>query len=251
MYKSLMCHIVAGYPDNDSSIRLLKGMENIGIGYVEIQVPFTDPIADGELIMQANDIAVMNGMTVDKTFLLVETLVDSAFKPEIFIMSYLQKIYHYGATEFSKKLKKYNITGLIVPDLPYDTPEFESIKQLSIENNIALVPVITPGIKMDRLHKLLEYNPDFVYLTSQKGTTGSKYVPTQDLYYLKIVRISSNAKILIGFGIRTREDVTNVLSIGDIAVVGSAIVKSLQETSISETVTYIKSLYTSDIQVKL
>lgn len=246
MSKSLMCHVVAGYPNFDICLDLMKRIEKLDVKYVEIQIPFSDPIADGELIMVANDVAVSNGITTEKAFDMLNHLTTMQFKPDIFIMSYLQKIFHFGFEDFCSKLAQFNVQGIIVPDLPYDTLEFELLLKYSLQSGVTIVPVISPGIKQSRLDKILEFKPKFVYITSQKGTTGKRYHHSAELIKVaRAVRKFSDAKIMIGFGIKSAEDVSNALSLGDIAIIGSSLVKSLQESSLEQTILYIDNLITS------
>ncbi len=243
MPKSFMCHVVAGYPDLDASMSLLKGMEQVGVDYVEIQIPFTDPIADGELIMYANDKAIQNGMITEKAFELLSMLAVENYKPSVFVMTYLQKIFSYGAEKFCTKLKQCNVKGLIVPDLPFDTPEFKVIKNFAKQNGIAVVSVISPGMSTERLHKILSLKPEFAYITSQRGITGRTYHQSTELASIaKEVKDRSTAQVIIGFGIKTKSDMVSALTFGDIAVVGSAIVKSLEKSSIPKTLKFIKEL---------
>src|SRR4051812_41007603 len=122
MSRPLMCHVVAGYPDKEGCLRLLRGMQQLGVAAIEVQIPFSDPIADGETIMRANDIALANGITTANSFELIETVRKSAAGADLYIMSYLQKVRHFGLSEFCKRASTAGVKGLIIPDLPYDSP---------------------------------------------------------------------------------------------------------------------------------
>lgn len=243
MSNTLMCHVVAGYPDDKSCMKLLQGMNDLGVEYIEIQIPFSDPIADGESIMEANDVALKNDMTIARSFNLVEAFYKQAHHSNVFIMTYAQKVYHVGHDLFCKKASIAHVKGLIIPDLPYDTQEFRSLKKAAKKYNISIVPVVSPGMDSKRLDSILALEPEFVYLTSQRGITGKKYASSKELNMIAAdIKKRFLVKLMIGFGIQSSKDVADVLSYGDVAVIGSVIVRSLQSGSVAGTIALIKEL---------
>lgn len=243
MSRRVMCHVVAGYPSQAACLELMKGMSKLGVSAIEVQFPFSDPIADGEAIMEANDIAIRTGMTVQSSFEMIAKARSYGIKTDIYIMSYAQKILHFGWEEFCKKAEIYNVKGFIIPDLPYDSPEFGILHKLCSGAGIALVPVLSPGMSETRFAAVLAMKPSTIYLTSQKGITGNSFTVSQELRLAaEHIKRQSDSIVQIGFGVKTPQDVEAALKIADIAVVGSAIIKSLQSATVSQTLRYIKTL---------
>ncbi len=241
--RSVMCHVVAGYPDFDTCLRLMQGMQREGVTAIEVQIPFSDPIADGETIMDANDVALASGMTTAGSFELIQKARTSGVDIDMYSMSYLQKVQHFGLAEFCEQAAKSFIRGLIIPDLPYDTPEFTSLLQLTIKNNLELVSVLSPAMLPKRLEAILKQSPKTLYITSSQGITGNHYAPAAELRELvKAIRQQSDATIMIGFGVRTPEDVTEVLAVGDVAVVGSAVIQKIKTSGLDATLAFVRSL---------
>jgi tryptophan synthase alpha chain len=243
MNKPLMCHVVAGYPDPEACLQLLAGMSRLGVAALEVQIPFSDPIADGPVIMGANDVALAGGMTTAGSFELIERAREQGVDTDLYTMSYLQKVQHFGLAEFCRRAADCGVNGLIVPDMPYDSPEFTSLRQLAADARLDIVPVVSPGMSEARLRAILSLKPKTLYVTSRRGITGSKYSPQQQLkQFVAGIKKLSDARLMIGFGIATPDDVRNARGLGDLAVVGSAIINKLQASGIDETLEYIGSL---------
>lgn len=239
----LMCHVVAGFPDADTCLELMKGLQQAGAAYIEVQVPFSDPIADGETIMRANDVALGAGMTTAGSFDLIKKAREQGVKADIYIMSYIQKVLHFGFEEFCGQAADSGAKGLIIPDLPHESPEHGQLAPLADKHGLELIPVLSPGMPEARLSVALDDNPAHIYVTSRKGITGSEYAGTEELgKFVAGIRGRSDAKVMIGFGIATAQDVQDVLKIGDVAVIGSAIIRRLQESGTQETISYVKGL---------
>lgn len=226
----LMCHVVAGFPDPAACVELMKGMEKAGAAAIEVQIPFSDPIADGETIMRANDVALAEGMTTAKSF---ELIGKAGLTCDVYIMSYIQKARHFGFKEFCSAASSAGAKGLIIPDLPYDSPEYPELAGHAQASGLALIPVLSPGMPAKRLDAILEKAPSLVYVTSQRGITGNAYGDTGELHrFIETIRHKSGAQIMIGFGISSRQDVEDALKLGDVAVVGSAIIKEVQKSGL-------------------
>lgn len=226
----LMCHVVAGYPDAKTCLRLMKGLEKAGAAAIEAQIPFSDPIADGETIMRANDVALAGGMTTAESFDLIK---EAALDCDVYVMSYIQKVFHFGFDEFCNAAEMCGAKGLIIPDLPHESAEHKELAVLARHLELELVPVLSPGMPATRLKQQLKDNPKRVYVTSRKGITGNEYTGGGGLKrFVDDVRRQSGAEVMIGFGIATPKDVEEALSIGDVAVVGSAIIKEFQKAEL-------------------
>lgn len=243
MSKPIMYHVVAGYPDQAACLELMLAMQAAGAAAMEVQIPFSDPIADGETIMQANDVALEGGMTTAGSFELIEKARQQGLKTDLYIMSYLQKVRHFGLAEFCERAGRSQAKGLIIPDLPYDSPEFSDLQTQSVKHGLELVPVMSPGMAPTRLQALLELKTSTIYVTSTQGITGNNYSPAAQLKQLITdIKASSKAKLMIGFGIATPADVADALSIADVAVIGSAVIKKIQANGVPAAIDYMKTL---------
>lgn len=240
----LMCHVVAGYPSKESCIELMLGMQQAGVGVIEVQIPFSDPIADGETIMQANDRALENGMDTASSFELIKTARKRGLKTNLYLMSYVQKVIHYGIENFVHEAVAADAAGLIIPDLPFDSPEYERILEALAANQLEIVPVISPGMSKRRLADDLAGRPRLIYLTSTKGITGNKLSVSDGLGKLSEAarELSPGSTLAIGFGIQTKQDVSDVLEIADIAVVGSAVIREVEKSGVQKGLDLIKNL---------
>jgi tryptophan synthase alpha subunit len=242
--KSIMTHVVAGYPSEKECIELLLEMQKAGVGIIEVQIPFSDPIADGETIMRANDVALEDGMNIERSFQLIEAARKKGLNGEIYIMSYVQKLLHYGIADFCRRAKSSGAKGLIVPDLPYDSPEYGILAEAAKSNSLQIVPVISPGMSDERLKEDLKNKNELVYLTSTKGITGNSLSMSKGLEQLcrKARAISPGSKLAIGFGVQSREDVAEILEMADIAVVGSAVIREVEKSGVKGALKMIRAL---------
>jgi tryptophan synthase alpha subunit len=237
----IMTHVVAGYPTFSECIDLMKMMKTAGVNMVEVQIPFSDPIADGETIMRANDEALKQGMTVEKCF---ELIRKANLTIEVYVMSYYQKINHTGLEKFCKLAGQTGSKGLIIPDLSFDAPEYSKLLKIAAEYDLELVPVISPGMSHVRLDKALENSKSLIYLTSMKGITGRNMHIDSELTdiakYVKIAR--PDAVLAIGFGISNRKDLLEVLKIGDVGVIGSAVIRKIDSNGMEAAVDFISDM---------
>jgi len=221
--KSIMIHLVAGYPDTKSANKLFNDLISAKVQAIELQIPFSDPIADGPVIMAANDQAVTHGVGIDEALSLLEGKLG---KSKVYIMSYLQPILSYGPNQFFDKASK--AAGFIIPDLPFDAPEIDQFLLNHPELMQKLVPVLSTGMPHERLKQLFAtLEPELVYVTARHGITGDKTSEFDDelLDFINDVKNLSSADIALGFGIQTPADVKKAAKIADLPVVGSAISK--------------------------
>lgn len=246
MKNKLMTHVVAGYPSKTDCLTLLLGMQEAGVHAIEIQIPFTDPSADGPTIMRANDIALANGMNIDTCFKLINKARRQGLKTPVYVMSYANKLFHYGFKNFCDQARRCNAQGLIIPDLPFDTKEYQELLGYSKAANIELVPVLSPGVLGDRLNGHDLAKQKLIYVTSTRGITGKELTVSAELTKLiKQIRLISDAEVALGFGITKLQDVTEALKIADIAVIGSEVIRVVDKQGMGSAKKFIKKLINS------
>ena len=224
---TVMTHLVAGYPDTDTSKKIALAMADGGAGYLEIQFPFSDPIADGPLIQEACTRSIAGGFTVDSGFRMIREITGQTGVP-VFLMTYANLAAAAEVREFVKKAKDSGVSGLIIPDLPFDYDE--DLYAICREMNTISVPVVVQGISEPRLKKILDLKPQYVYAAVRKGITGEKSgIDGRTIEFLESIS-GEGIKVLAGFGIREKEQVARLSPHVHCAVVGSALVKRIKES---------------------
>jgi tryptophan synthase alpha subunit len=222
---ALMTHIVAGYPDIKISEELVKTMDKVGVSFIEIQIPFSDPVADGPTLMHAQKIALDNGITTERSFQMVKRLQKKIETPLLF-MTYYNILHAYGVGKFCKRMAKLGMYGLIVPDIPIDEESSEKYIFYCQKYGIHPIQVISPLTPQERLKEIATVASGFVYCVSREGTTGVKKTLNPNLSeYIKKVKKYIQVPCALGFGISTDDQVKVTLRHVDIAVIGSAVVE--------------------------
>lgn len=243
MKNKLVTHVVAGYPTGQACLELMFGMQEAGVNAIEVQIPFTDPTADGPDIMKANDIALAGGMTIENCFKLIRKSRKAGLVVPIYIMTYVNKLHHFGFTKFCEQAQQCQIAGLIVPDLPVDMPEHSELAKVCAVAGLQLVPVLSPGTDTYRLKRYGLETRQLVYVTSSKGITGNQLTVEPELIeLLKTIRTISDCEIALGFGIQNLSDVRKALELADIAVIGSEVIRKITQGGISKAALFVKQL---------
>ncbi len=224
---ALMAHAIVGYPSLDATKALVKGMEKAGVDLVELQIPFSDPLADGPTIQKACEQALNNGVRVNDAFAVASSLSRETELPLLF-MTYSNIVYKYGVEKFCADAARAGISGLIVPDLPLEAAAHEGLltacKRYGLHNILTLAPTST----VSRLQKNRDIASGFVYCMSRQGVTGTQHGLDPDLeQYIRRVRRHMQAPLAVGFGISNVQRLRAVSPYADIVVVGSAIIDKL------------------------
>lgn len=231
----LMTHIVAGYPSLKESEKIAEALIDAGTAFLEIQIPFSDPIADGKTILDANTKALELGVTVEDCFELLKKLKQKTEIPILF-MTYFNVIFRYGIEKFCAKAKKYGAYGLIVPDIPFDEEKNNYFLQACKSNGLKAIQVISPITKNDRLQEISKIADGFVYCVSRFGTTGAREKLETDLdKYLARVRKYIKLPLALGFGISNKKQVQLAASKADIVVIGSAVINKYNQSKSNKT----------------
>jgi len=237
-----MTHVVAGYPSLEETEELVLLMEKAGVDFIEIQIPFSDPIADGPTIMKANDKALENKVTIEDVLSLMQRLTKKVEIPLLF-MGYYNSIFHYGVEKFCKKAKKVGAQGLIIPDIPLDEETHEHFVRYSNENNLCNIRVLSPTSTDTRITANIKIAKGFVYCTAISGTTGTRsQLDPQTSKFLQKMRKSTNLPLAVGFGISSPEHIKALIGFADIAVVGSAVIQKIEQTGVNSVKSYIRLL---------
>ncbi|MFU0827849.1 MAG: Tryptophan synthase alpha chain [Lachnoclostridium sp.] len=214
--------ITGGDPDLETTEKLIYALASAGADIIEIGVPFSDPIAEGEVIQAANERALRAGCTTDKLFDLIEKVHKRVSVPLVFL-TYLNPVYTYGKEKFMEKCKDTGIDGIIVPDLPFE--EKEELEPQCQKYGIDFISLIAPTSR-ERIKMIAQNAKGFLYCVSSLGVTGvRKEISTDIESMIRLVRETSNIPCAVGFGISTAKQAAKYAAIADGAIVGSAIVK--------------------------
>lgn len=236
----LMTHIVLGYPSYDDSMRLVETMVESGVDLMELQIPFSEPMADGPVILHANSEALNSGATVEKCLEIAEKITRQFDIPFLF-MTYYNILFKYGVEEFAAKMKEIGIQGAIVPDLP---PE-EGTDYLAAMRKYELDPIhiYTPNTSDQRMQQLNDCSSGFIYTVARKGVTGKGTEFSADLEtYLARCRAATELPLAVGFGVKSKADIDFLRGKVDIAVVGSETIKIMDRYGLSAVKPFIQGL---------
>lgn len=221
---AIVAFITAGFPKRDKFREHLAQVGNEA-DVVEIGVPFTDPMADGMTIQRSSRAALDQGVTL--RWLLAELEAMQRPKAPLLLMSYLNPLLAFGLKELAAAAARAGVCGFIVPDLPYD--ESEDFRAALAPHGVALIQMVTPVTRPERLQKLCAATQGFVYAVTMTGTTGrNAAVPAEVTQYLDTVRAASKLPVCAGFGIRSREQVKHLEGHVAGVIVGSALVEVME-----------------------
>ena len=224
--KAFVAFLTAGDPSMDKTEEFILALERAGADLVEIGIPFSDPIAEGPVIQEANERALSAGATTDKLFAMVKRIRQKTEMPLVFL-TYINPIFVYGIERFFKACQESGINGVIVPDLPYE--EKGEILGIATSYEVDVITLIAPTSK-DRIQMLAKEATGFIYLVSSLGVTGVRSEIKTDLKtIIADIRQVSETPIAVGFGISTPEQAKVISGTADGVIVGSAIVKIIAE----------------------
>lgn len=228
--KAFITYMTAGLPDMEGTKALIKAQEEAGTDVLELGIPFSDPVADGPVIQQASYKAICQGVTLKKIFQMMEEIRREGVKVPIVFMMYSNTIFHYGVEAFVKKCKETGVDGLIVPDLPFE--EQKELKEaLDKEGGAILIQLVSP-VSGKRIPMILENAKGFVYCVSSMGVSGQENSFHREIIkYLESVKSIAKIPVMMGFGIRTPEDISPMKHIIDGAIVGSHFIKLLEQNN--------------------
>ena len=224
--KAFIPFITAGDPDLASTERFVLAMAEAGADLIEIGIPFSDPIAEGVVIQEADIRALRSGTTTEKVFEMVKSLRQKTDIPLVF-MTYLNIVFYYGYDQFFTRCAEVGISGIIIPDLPYE--EKNECAGIAAEHQVEIVSMIAPTSR-ERIQTIASDAEGFLYVVSSMGVTGVRQKITTDLKtIIGQIREVTSLPAAIGFGISTPGQASDMAAISDGAIVGSAIVRLVAE----------------------
>lgn len=229
--KLLSLYFCAGCPTLDGTADVIKAMERHGIDFVEVGMPFSDPLADGPVIQSAGAIALKNGMTTRLLLSQLKAIKDEVSIPLIF-MGYLNPILHYGYENFFADLADSGVSGVIIPDLPF--ADYQTIvKPIADRYDIRVIMMITPETSDERIRFIDDNTDGFIYMVSSASVTGAQkeFDAKKVAYFSHINSMSLRIPRMIGFGISNKQTLDSAQQNAAGAIIGSKFVNLLRETN--------------------
>jgi tryptophan synthase alpha chain len=238
----IMTHIVIGYPSFGESWALARAMVDAGVDLMELQIPFSEPMADGPVILAANQKALAVGATVTKCLEFARELAQQVPIPLLF-MSYYNILFKHGVERFAAEMKRAGVIGSIVPDLPHE--EGSDYARAMAAQDLATVRLFAPNTPDQRMRSISEGASGFVYCVARKGVTGAATSFSTELEeYLARARRATSLPLAVGFGLKDRKDIEFVRGKADIAIVGSESLRVLNQSGVRAAGDFIKTLAT-------
>lgn len=242
--KIVNIYCTAGYPKLDSTLKIMKALENNGADMIELGMPYSDPLADGPVIQASSTIAIGNGMTIQQLFDQLKDFRKEVSLPLV-LMGYMNPVVQYGFEKFCSDAAAVGIDGLILPDLPeyeFETEYGAIIKKYELD----FIFLVTPETSEERIRKLDQLSTGFLYAVSSSSTTGSdKNMTDVNSYLQKLKSLKLRNSILVGFGIKDKSTFEAACRYANGAIIGSAFVKAMdgvenEEHSVKQ---FLKSLF--------
>lgn len=236
----LMTHIVIGYPNFDDSMRVVESMVEAGVDIMELQIPFSEPIADGPVILHANQGSLQAGSTVERCMRFGEECAKRFDIPFLF-MTYYNILFKFGVVAFAERMSESGLAGAIVPDLP---PE-EAGEYLEVMDARGLAPIFifSPNTSDQRMSEIAAVAKGLVYCVARKGVTGQSTSFSHELdQYLARCRAATDLPLALGFGVKDRDDVDYLRGRADLAVIGTRTIQIMEEQGVDAVKPFIQGL---------
>jgi tryptophan synthase alpha chain len=236
----LMTHLVLGYPSFEANRKIIAQMVDNGVDLIEMQIPFSEPVADGPVIAKANQISLSSGTRVWECLQFAEEMIATHSIPFLF-MTYYNILFKFGVEEFVKEAAEIGIQGFIIPDLPPE--EGKDFLAYAKQYKIAPILIYAPTSTDERMEKLAGYADGFIYCVARRGVTGAQtsFGPDFDPYIARC-RNAAKMPIAVGFGIREKADIDYLKGKADIAVIGSATITLVDEKGVDAVGDFIAGL---------
>lgn len=224
--KKLNIYFTAGIPQLEDTAEIIQLIQDSGADMIEIGMPYSDPVADGPVIQKAHELALKNGMTIEKLFSQLKSIKNTITIPLI-LMGYINPVLSFGFEKFCKECSESGVSGLIIPDLP--PIEFEkNYKKILEKYHLNFTFLITPETSDKRILYLDSLSSGFLYAVSSSSTTGNTNLDLKNEgYFSRISSLTLKNPVMIGFGIKTKQDFENVTEKADGGIIGTAFVDIL------------------------
>jgi len=236
----LMTHIVLGYPSFEAAFHIIETMVSAGVDLMELQIPFSEPIADGPVILQANQKALAAGATVKQSLDFAREAAHSFDIPFLF-MSYYNILFKYGVGRFVDEMAANNLKGAIIPDLPPE--EAQAYLEAMQKRGLDPIFIFSPTTPNERMKYLASFGRGFIYCVARKGVTGAETDFSRELDdYLARSRRATRLPLALGFGVKDKADVDFLKGKVDIAVIGSETIRLMDRKGVEAIGDFIRSL---------
>ena len=236
----LMTHIVMGYPSWEVSFQTVETMVHAGVDLMELQIPFSEPIADGPVILKANQVALRQGSTVEECLNFAEKAA-RRFDIPFLIMTYYNIPFVFGIVDFVGNMGKRMCRGAIIPDLPPE--EGEAYLEAMKKEGLDPILIFSPTTSLKRMSYLGSAGRGFTYCVARKGVTGQETAFSCDLErYLGQCRKATPLPLAVGFGVKEKEDIDFLKGKADIAVIGSQTIRILDQGGLAGVDEFIRAL---------
>ncbi|MFZ4927780.1 tryptophan synthase subunit alpha [Chryseobacterium sp. Mn2064] len=224
--KKLNIYFTAGVPQLEDTADIIQLIQDSGADMIEIGMPYSDPVADGPVIQKAHEQALQNGMTIEKLFSQLKTIKDTIRIPVI-LMGYINPVLSFGFERFCQECSESGVSGLILPDLP--PIEFEkNYQQILQKYHLNFTFLVTPETSDERIVYLDSLSSGFLYAVSSSSTTGNDNAVLKNENYLnRLATLPLKNPVMIGFGIKSKNDFENVTEKADGGIIGTAFVNIL------------------------
>ncbi len=232
----LSVYFTAGYPSLNDTGTIIKTLEKYGVGLIEVGMPYSDPIADGETIQKSSAQALANGMTLDLLFDQLTDIKSDVTIPLVF-MGYLNQWMQYGIDRFCQRAKDAGISSFIIPDLPLDVYQ-EEYKNTVEKYGLTMSFLITPDTTEDRIKLAASLSTAFLYVVSQSSITGGStaFSEEQLAYFKRIQCYALESPSVIGFGVNNAQSYRQACQYANGAIIGSAFIRAMDSNGLEESV---------------
>ena len=238
----LSIYFTCGFPKLNDTAKVIEELEKSGVDFIEVGLPYSDPMADGPTIQYSSSVALKNGVNLDVIFDQLLTIKDTNKTPLV-LMGYFNQLLKYGEDAFCQKVKDCGIDTVIFPDLPM--VEYEShYKALFAKYGITNVFLITPHTSEERIRKIDSLSDAFIYVVASASITGAKgdVSNAQIDYFKRIKAMNLKSKLIIGFGISDNKTFTTACKYANGTIIGSAFIKNLDATGVDGIGSFVKGV---------
>ena len=226
----LSLYFCAGHPTLESTVDIIKAIQRKGIDFIEVGIPFSDPMADGPVIQDAATKALRNGMSLRKLFSQLDGIRNQDVTLPLILMGYMNPIYQYGYEAFFKRCTEVGVDGVIIPDLPF-RDYTQQVRPIADKYDIRVIMLITPETSDERIHFIDQNTDGFIYMVSSAAITGvqKEFNAAKQAYFNKVDQMNLQHPRMIGFGISNKQTLQSAQANAAGAIIGSKFVALLDE----------------------